>query len=265
MSSVTQRIKSIKQPHGGYLKPKQFNVFEYQDGIMLNEEENINPALVGLCVDYLTRYIVNRDVNDAFAISIMGARSLENYYKKKGSIDLANQLLASINGLDDQSIIAACKLCGFDVVYRVGLTQYKPVEDINPNYNTIENIRIMVNRSLQFFRDYGPVILDGFTFEGGYSSIIDAGDGDFLTQDTLWDFKVSKTEIKTSHTLQLLIYYLMGVRSIHDEFNSIKKLGIYNPRLNKVYTMEISNISADIIQEVCDYVIGYTGEKKDQI
>ena len=31
-----------------------------------------------------------------------------------------------------------------------------------------------------------------FTFEG-YTSIIDSGDGDFLTEDTLWDFKVFKT------------------------------------------------------------------------
>ena len=50
----------------------------------------------------------------------------------------------------------------------------------------------MVNRALDFFNKYGPVIKDGFKFIGGYTETITTGDGDFLTEDTLWDFKVSK-------------------------------------------------------------------------
>ena len=48
----------------------------------------------------------------------------------------------------------------------------------------------MVERSLKFVEEYGPIILEGFTFEGGYTDIVQAGDGDFITEDTLWDFKV---------------------------------------------------------------------------
>ncbi|MGT2637951.1 hypothetical protein ACVRWL_09295 [Streptococcus ratti] len=77
---------------------------------------------------------------------------------------------------------------------------------------------------------YGPIVKDGFTLEGGYTDTITAGDGDFLTADTLWDFKVSKTKPTKDHTLQLLIYYLMGIQSVHPEFQSITKLGIYNPK-----------------------------------
>ena len=49
----------------------------------------------------------------------------------------------------------------------------------------------------------------------------------------------------------------MGVRSIHSGFKQIESLGIFNPRLNKVYLLPISTISSDIINEVNTTVIGY--------
>jgi hypothetical protein len=41
-------------------------------------------------------------------------------------------------------------------------------------------------------------LLDGFTFEGGYTDTVSKGDGDLTTADTLWDFKVSKAKVKKS-------------------------------------------------------------------
>lgn len=67
-----------------------------------------------------------------------------------------------------------------------------------------------MNRGIKFFDQYGPITLDGFVFVGGYTDIVSSGDGDFLTKDTLWDFKVSKDKPKSAHTLQLLMYYIMG-------------------------------------------------------
>ncbi|PFR64601.1 hypothetical protein COK29_26985, partial [Bacillus cereus] len=101
------------------------------------------------------------------------------------------------------------------------------------------------------------IVKDGFTFKGGYTPSINTGDGDFLTENTIWDFKVSKSVPTNKHTLQLLIYYLMGVDSIHSEFKQIENLGIFNPRLNKVYLLPISTISNEIINEVNTTVIGY--------
>nr|WP_240519857.1 hypothetical protein [Bacillus thuringiensis] len=72
MVSVTQRISKIKQPRGGYVKPKDFDVIELNDGIVLYEEENIHSALTGLAVDYLTRFTMETSLEKAFRISLIG-------------------------------------------------------------------------------------------------------------------------------------------------------------------------------------------------
>lgn len=249
--SVTRRITQIKQPRGGYVKPKEFTVIDLDDNQQLYTDENEHGIIIGLAVDYLTRFSLGTPSKKAFEISIRGAININK-------LDYAIQLLDSIVGLDDESIINACKLVGFDVVFRAGTIAYtRPAETIAPDEDTISNIRIMVERSLAFFKEYGPAIQDGFSFEGGYTNLIDTGDGDFLTETGLWDFKVSKTAPTKNHTLQLLVYYLMGMNSIHDEFKNIKQLGIFNPRLNKVYLFNLDNIASEVITEVSSEVIGY--------
>lgn len=251
--SVTRRIKQIKQPRGGYIKPKDFMVTSLGDGIdALHPEENIHPSLIGLSVDYLSRYMAGASEMEAFRISHAGARII-------GEDRLAEDLLREINGLDDRSIINAIKLSGFDVCLRSGPMGYKPIEEINPDQDTIENVRTMVERSLDFFEQYASEVIEGFTFEGGYTSVVSSGDGDFMTRDTLWDFKVSKMSIKKEHTLQLLMYWRMGLHSVHPEFKQIEYLGIFNPRLNQVYRLAVKDIPEDIIQIVEIDVIGYKG------
>ncbi|WP_318506115.1 hypothetical protein [Bacillus sp. T3] len=250
MVSVTKRIPTVKQPRGGYIKPKDFVVTDLLDSVILNENENIQSSLVGIAVDYLTRFLNGEPIKKAFGISMRGAINAKE-------TKLANDLLLKIQGLDDISIESACKMVGFDVAFRVGVAWYKPVEFIKPDKETISNIRIMVNRGLNFFKLYGPIVKNGFNFEGGYTSTINTGDGDFLTENTLWDFKVLKSAPTNKHTLQLLVYYLMGIHSIHSEFKQIENLGIFNPRLNKVYLLPINTISNDVINEVNTDVIGY--------
>lgn len=255
MKSVTQRIKEIKQPTGGYLNPKELEVIELQDGVELYLEENISAGLIGMAVDYLTRYINSGNLKESFKISLMGA-------EKVGETRKAIKLLNDINGLDDVSIINACKLCGYDVCYRAGTTYFKNVDEINPDEKTIFNIKTMVKRGINFFEKYGPIVRDGMTFAGGYTSTISAGDGDFTTRDTLWDFKVSKSEPTKDHTLQLIIYYLLGIHSYECDFTNIDKIGIFNPRKNIIYRYEIKNIPSEIIKEIENDVIGYGNARK---
>lgn len=248
--SVTARIEEISQPRGGYVPVKNFTLFYEQDNFSLNPTENIHPSIVGLCVDYLSRYLLEKE-KAAFAISFKGAEILNLESK-------ADALFAKINGLDDESIISAVKLCGFDVAFRVGPSRYVDVNTINPDKNTIENIKIMVERSMNFFKKYGPVTKFGFTFEkDGYTDVVSSGDGDFLTSDTLWDFKTSTKDITSKHTLQLLMYYIMGKHSKQEIYKNIKYIGVFNPRKNIVLKLDVASIALSIISETEEKIICY--------
>ena len=218
MTSVTNRIKVVKQPRGGYIPLKQFSAITLDDGKTLNSDESVSPGLVGLAVDYLTRLMNGAQPKEAFKISLNGAYLV-------GEFDKAISLLDQIVGLDNQSIATACIL--------------------------------VVQRSLHFFEIYGPITLDGFTFDSAYTDTITSGDGDYLTKDTLWDFKVIKSKPNKDYTLQVLIYYLMGIRSNQPEFLSISKLGFFNPRQNIVYQTAIADIPKEVIETVEKNVIGY--------
>ena len=63
--------------------------------------------------------------------------------------------------------------------------------------------------------------------------------------------------VKKEHTLQLLMYWRMGLHSIHTEFQGIKYLGIYNPRTNEACRIAVDDIPEDVIAEVEKEVIGY--------
>ena len=278
MASVTARIKQIKQPYGGFLKPSSFEVIKYEDSLLLNPSENIHGSVVGMVVDYLTRMQLGAKATEAFSVSLEGA-SYAELLGKKGSIIIAKGFLKEIKGIDNNSVFYACKLVTFDVWKRNAISALlaKGHEYINPDQKTIENIQILVKRSLQFFDKYGPIVKEGFTFEppkataedymnlrlgiansfGGYTSVIDSGDGDFLTKDTLWDFKVSRSKPNNKNTLQLLIYWRMGLHSGQKIYNTISKLGLFNPRANTVYLIETSKIPKDTIEKVEKEVIGY--------
>ena len=259
MTSVVQRINQIKQPYGGYLRSSSFKTIQFQDESCLSKSENIHPTLIGLVVDYLTRFMISKDATSAFQISLIGAKVAQTYFNQLDAELTAVHLLQNITGLDDLSIVSSAKLVTFDVWYRNpdAALYSKSYYEVNPDAATIENIKIMVNRSLAFWQSYGPITSDGFTLEGGYTSLINSGDGDYLTKDTLWDFKVSKYAPTSKYTLQILIYYLMGQHSGQTIFKDINKIGIFNPRLNIAYLKNIEEIPPSTIKEVETKVIGY--------
>lgn len=265
MSSVTGRIRAITQPKGGYINPSQFEEITFDDQRKLGKD-NIHAALIGMTVDYLTRFMTGGSVKDAFEISILGYKQRKIllgrraiWNDKKQKIDIRT-LIKQIHGLDDSSIVAACKACSYDVWFRnpFSAMRSKGATDITPNDETINNIRIMVQRSMAFWKKFGPIMVSGFTFERkGYTKTVNAGDGDYLTADTLWDFKVTKSKPTSQHTLQLLMYWIMGQHSRKKEFRNITKLGIFNPRLNKAYLLDVYTIPHEIIQVVENDVICY--------
>ena len=277
--SVTRAVKATKQPRGGYLNPKKMAVVQLDDGKILADAENIYAGTVGTAVDYLSRYVTSGDAEAAFHISLLGAQGV-------GQEAQARRLLARLDkDLSDVCVTAACQLVGYDVVYRAGAL-VKPVDEILPDCVTIENIRVMVIRAVTFFEQYGPVLADGFEFgwrdpncsfpQGGYTLKVASGDGDFLTDGILWDFKVSKNPLMKDHTLQLLMYAVMAIVAhgrymslknagqlsgevpayIEHGFDAIRKIGIFNPRLNQVYTYDLAS-DISLLVTIGQEVIGY--------
>lgn len=263
MLSVTARIDTISQPYGGYVPKKLFNKKCYKDGCELSSINSAYASIQGLTVDYLTRFMLSKNKYLAFFIPILGAKAIDEVNENDIEYKNIMLLLDKVTGLDDVSIYNSCQIVGYDTAYRAGVEKYSDVNEIYPTSELISNIRIMVNRSLYFLDDVGPVLLDGFTFENGYTKLVSSGDGDYLTNDMLIDFKVSINEFNTKWSLQLLMYYLMGIHSIHNEFKFIKYLCIYNPLKNISYVVNIMDIEDKIKYIVSNEVIGYKMKYKD--
>lgn len=235
MYSVTQRIKAIKQPRLGYLPISQFIKEPLEDSPPLHPHENIHPALIGLTVDYLARLEMGETPREAFEVSLMGAQVL-------------GQSVPSLPiDLSDESIRIAVQLASYDVAVRASPQSYRQTNQ--PDAHTIENIRTLTNRVINYHKNK-PLVWSGFTFEGGYTDTVVAGDGDWLTKDTLWDLKVLRSDPNKDHTLQLLMYWLMGLESIHEVYKDMKYLAILNPRMNVTYKINVTDIDPEIIKQV---------------
>jgi hypothetical protein len=313
MVNVTQRIAAVTQPRGGYIPAKTMDVRQLSrdaSAPLLLADENIHPSIIGSAVDYLTRWALDhRNHPEAevarwkFDVPAAGAGRLD---KALGTNHVARveELLQIIDRSrvhnpdeptppSNAAIAAAIELASYDVAFRAGVHIYNPETNTTPDHLTTEHISIMVRRALAFFSEYGPIAVDGFITLGGHGAYIDGGDGDFVTRDTLWDFKVSVRQPSKDDTLQLLIYWLMARRGdwawralwnspnrypeaewsemfdLDDYLRDNQSwpddlrgpvpthIGIYNPRLDLVHRLAIASISAEIIAEVERDVIGY--------
>lgn len=61
-------------------------ITQLDDGITLNENENIHASLVGLAVDYMTRFMMGAQKEEAFSISLKGAMALDLFTGNKKAI-----------------------------------------------------------------------------------------------------------------------------------------------------------------------------------
>lgn len=148
------------QPGDGYIDPSQFKLQRLDDGKLLNKHKNILTTIIGLTVDYLTRFAMTGDILEAFKNSCKGVWIAVNRFKQKSALITAKKLLLNIKGLYNDSVINACKMVTYDGWYRNPKAAKSGigVEDINPDLKTIENIQVMVERCLKFLEEFGPII-----------------------------------------------------------------------------------------------------------
>ena len=249
--AVTTRIRMVGQPPGGLLPLSLFDHVPLADRKSLypRSMETVPPDLAGLYVDYMTRVAMDTPVRVAFHVPLLGARLV-------GQGEYAESLLSRVTDFSPASARAACLLLDFDAASRRGPQYWRPRRMV-PDDATYFNLTRMVARSRAFFDEYGPVVWDGFDFEGGYTDRITSGSGDFLTADTLWDFKVSSYRPNPMYTLQLLVYWRMGLHSVHDEYRMVRRLGFFNPRRDEVWLLDVDRIDGRLVDWTDHELIGY--------
>ena len=91
--SVTQRVRSIKQPYGGYLPIRSFSSKFYEDGRKLNSQENVHGSFVGLAVDYLTRFELTGNAASSFYVPMIGADICWQVFGRRDHYNFCNKLL----------------------------------------------------------------------------------------------------------------------------------------------------------------------------
>lgn len=259
MPSVTQIVGTAHQPRKGYLPLSKFDAIEITDDKTVVGNYNIHPSIVGLAVDYGTRLMQGAPPREVFDVALRGARLVN---ADKVAEDLLSELEENFSveeGISSHGIKLVCKLSGFDAAFRAGYKAYKPVSEIDPDDQTIADIQTLIARTVEFFEEFGPVIDSGFTFSGGYSDNIDAGDADYLTNDTIWDLKVRKAEPNKNSTLQVLLYYLLSLKSDQPEFKNITKVGIYNPYLQRAWIVSVLDLDESMLNDVQMNVLGLQG------
>lgn len=246
VKTVTEIVNKIKQPHGGYIQTRWFKQYSYDDGIILNKSENILANIIGLCVEYLTQKFLGFETEYVFKSCLYG---VNNYLIFKGETDNSyfKYILREIDKayeLTDDVIKYALELCSYDVCYKTGDCSYfKPIPE--PNVETIENIRTMVKRGITFFEKEGIPCECGFSVSDVTPNIV--GFGDFLTDDTIIDFKTVNGGLTAKYTLQLFLYYRLGIFSNNRNLWNVSNIGIFNPRLNKYYVLNVNDIPEDVL------------------
>lgn len=257
-ASVTGILANIKQPRGGYLPLSNFDIESHCDDLRVVGDYNIAPSLVGLAVDYGTRIALGNDPEETFKVATVGAGMV-------GASDVAESLIADIDAaglksgeIDEKSVVSLCKLSGFDSAFRAGASAYRPVSEINPDRQTIEDIGNLILRTKAFFDASAEPVIAGFTFEGAYTDDAGASDGDYICGNTLWDLKVSKNEPTIKNTMQVLLYYLMGLRSSKDGFKAVTRIGLFNPWLQKSWSISVLDLDESFLSMVENDILGYT-------
>ena len=248
---VTRLVGSVAQPPEGLLPLSLFGRARLGDRVRLAplSAETVAPDLVGLYVDYMTRVASGQSKRFAFHVPLAGARLV-------GESARAESLLAGIDGFGRAAARNACLLLDYDSASRRGPAYWRPRRMV-PDEATYRNLTRMVARSRVFLDRYGPTVWDGFGFDGGYTAAVTSGSGDFLTADTLWDFKVSIHRPIPAWTLQLLVYWRLGVHSVHAEYGSVRRLGFFNPRRDEVWLVDVDRIDAALVDWTDHELIGY--------
>lgn len=232
-----------------YLEKLQWETSCFQDTKQLNKNEFRRADVIGLAVDYLSRMMITGDKNKAFRISLK-FKEIPYFVNHPDNAmnKAADSFFEKINGMSDLSIINACYLVCFDDLVRAAnfdhdkflYLQTLQHDEYKP---TVDNIQIMVQRCIEYFKHSEIDI--GFGVK--YGSL--HGDGDFVTDTELCDLKTSKHYPTFKDKKQVILYWFAGLHTEGLDFSKINTLSIFNPRLNMVWKLKTSQFTEELLED----------------
>ncbi|GEM_PF-152658 len=250
--SIARRAATYPQPRYGFVPVEDLRVRRSEDRRKLAEEESLPPWVANEIVRRLSQVELGAAAENVFKASLAGARRLG-----AEALEDAQHQISLVNGVSSQSIESVHRLVAYSSLAEIGAKAYRVAIDSFADEDTLKDIRIMVQRSRSFFEENGPILRSGFDVEGGYTDTVSSGRGDFLAEGSIWDLRAYAGPLTTTDTLRVLMYYLMGQRSVHQEFQRVVRIGVFNPRLYEARWIRVNEIQEATKYEVSSRVIGY--------
>lgn len=244
-------MRSVKTPRGGILPKENIAITEHSppDEIILPGDENVRPQLTGFVIQNLIKVAKGKPLTEEFFGGIIHGIEILGEGSKKTKRSMTKHLKKITPGvLTDKNIISMTQLARCDQVTTMpfGYMGFDHDSIIVPDAQTIKNFRELTERSQRFFS--GGNEIDFFDVGLMYGSI--GGIIDFITADGIWDLKVSKNKPNKDSFFQVLIYFQLVKNRFPELAEKIKKVGIYNPRLDASYEVLLSEVDETIFTRI---------------
>lgn len=251
----------IEQPYGGYFRKHQTYNFENTE-YMDPADETIHGTVMGNLVDILTRYLTFKDLSweECLTDVFIGKEIFEKEFKRrKKGIAKLNETFDKFNSLErtlSRELIDVMTLFTFlSDLYRSG-----QFESIYPKFMEFEHLPekdyqhvvIMFERShhlINLLKNHCSQMYTDFKVAYDESYCI-WGNGDFITNDMIVDFKCYKhNPYNKKNITQQVIYYLLGKNGISNvdiDFNKIKYLSLFDIRRNRLEFINVKDYQKEL-------------------
>lgn len=263
MLTVTRLAKTTKVWDNNHsLKPKLFaktNLNSDTAGILSTKDEVYAPSIMGTLVDLATRCFVLKAQNydkiakrGAAVVDYLLGNNIGSNILFCGQNIVAFNSQRDITNIDDADFMPIAEMAWLETQYRYPRRDETPEDLPEIDHLTAEHIKIMLLRAKNFFNHYGKPTVADYDVKNKDGSVW--GDGDFLSNSYLVDFKTYASNVLLAkNNRQLMMYYVLGVQEKkYPEFASIDKLVYYNPRTDEVYEVRVDDIPDDVKKSVLD-------------
>lgn len=267
--SVTQRITgiskfrpwpqfllAIQQPRGGYISPKSMSeaIITKDHDLEDQSKESVVPALMGCAVDLGTRILLTGSIDIVAEPLKEWAKDQDKSWQTMVQNELHRFMNPAIGFEQREKFDAILGLASIEIYRR----SFQVLNLRSTNKADFDNFYKMIASAKELEKRIGRITQTGVTFEGGYTHTVSLGEADMLTQDALIDIKTSKYPPTAKHTLQLLLYWRLGIHSENpDAYQDLTSLGIWNPRLGIYYSYPIEDIENSTIQKLDSEILAY--------